>query len=81
MVTDLTLMLHLFSIEHPEEHNCEQCPICQQILTSPEGLAQGPEPAVGNISQFQNYVEFPPSTYVEQFYLSSFNPRPPPYIP
>lgn len=32
MVTGLTLMLHLSSIEHPEEHNCENCPICQQIV-------------------------------------------------
>jgi len=80
MVTGLTLILHLSSIEHPEKHDSEHCQICQQLLTAPSKFAPEPELALDNSSQFQHYVEFRPSIYVERFYPQSFNPRPPPYI-
>jgi len=46
LVTGLTLMLHLSSIEHPEEHNCEHCPICQQIIINPAKVIIPAEPVV-----------------------------------
>jgi len=79
-VTGLTLKLHLSSIEHPEKHNSEHCQICQQLLTAPEKFNPVPELVIDNSNQFQHYVEFRLSIYVKQFYLQSFNPRPPPYI-
>ncbi len=80
MATGLTRMLHLSGIEHPEKHDSEHCQICQQLLTSSDKFTPEPELLFDSTNQFQHYVEFRPSIYVEQFYPRSFNSRAPPYI-
>lgn len=46
MATGLTLILHLSGIEHPEKHDSEHCPICQQIFINPAKVIIPAEPVV-----------------------------------
>lgn len=80
MVTGLTLMLHLFSIEHPEEHNCEQCPICQQIFINPAKVIIPDELAVihEDIVLYQVDSIFNTPVIIEE--TPSYIPRAPPSI-
>ncbi len=71
------MLLHVFSIEHHEEHDSDHCPICKQLLLAPQKFSIESSSETHSEYSF-NYIEF----YIEQ-YISNFNqphhfPRAPP---
>jgi hypothetical protein len=78
MVTGVSLHLHLLSYEHPEEHDTEHCPLCQQLLFKPGKFITEPESGVPDDGPLIDDVEFYSQPYVTAFHFESFSPRPPP---
>jgi len=80
-VTGVSLHLHILSHEHPEEHDAEHCPICQQLLIAPGKFMTEPELSLADLNRQKGTVEYPSQSCVITFRFEPFGPRPPPQIP
>jgi hypothetical protein len=80
LVTGLSLYLHLLSHEHPEDHDAEHCPICQQLLIKPGKFIIEPESHLPDFTRFEGQLTFDSQSYTQAFHFDSFRPRPPPRL-
>ena len=81
LVTGLSLYLHLLSHEHPEEHDSEHCPICQQLLIKPGKFITVPESDLSDFTLLEGQLTFYSQSYTKAFHFDPFRPRPPPQLP
>jgi hypothetical protein len=79
LATGLTLQLHMISCEHPEGHDFEQCPVCQQ-LTALGKFYSGPQLTLDNPYQFEFSIELSPDTLIILSQPKPFDSRPPPSV-
>ena len=79
MATGVTLQLHLLGREHSQEHNSEQCSICQQLMASGRYIAEQ-ESQFDEIAQLKYFFDTYSRSFITVFNLKSFKPRPPPQI-
>ena len=80
MVTGLSLYLHLLSYDHPEKHDSEHCPICQQLLIKPGKFITEPESHLPDINLLEGQLTFYSQSYTKVFHYDPFRPRPPPQL-
>jgi len=80
MVTGVTLYLHLLSHHHPEEHDSEHCPICQQLLAKPGKFVIESESHLPDYNLLEGQLTFFSQFYTKVFHFDSFRPRPPPRL-
>lgn len=80
MVTGVMLVLHLSGEEHPETHDCEHCPICQQIFINPTKaiVPVGQSVILEDIILYQVDFIFDTPVVIEE--TQSCMPRAPPLI-
>ncbi len=81
MATGMLLELHLHALDHPQDHDCDQCPICRQLLVAPDKYDIQLGPQIKDLIEFQYYYCEPYfSVQSTPFHLEPFTPRPPPVL-
>ena len=78
MVTGMSLQLHLWSYDHHDEHDSDECSVCQHFLAATGKFMQEPRSGLPGLSLLESNAEFHLHVRVNIFQHSSFSPRAPP---
>ena len=77
-VTGTWLPLHLHSHEHQQKHDCDNCPICLQLLAASKKFTVEQDIGLPDGELYKEDFEFTPRFYLITFHCKPFNTRPPP---